>query len=76
VIYRVLFHSTWQTLKRFGENPKQLSGQLGMCAVLYIWGQTLIQHVHMHCLAPGGAITPDDRWKAVKDHYLYPVKAL
>jgi hypothetical protein len=45
VIFCVLFHSAWQTLKHFGENPKRLSGQLGMSALLHTWGQTLIQTV-------------------------------
>jgi hypothetical protein len=76
VIYRMLFHSAWQTLKRFAENPKRLGGQLGMSAVLHTWGQTMVQHVHLHCLVPGGVIAPDGQWKAVKSNYLLPIKAL
>jgi hypothetical protein len=76
VLYRLLFQSAWQTLRRFGENPKHLGGQLGMSAVLHTWGQTLIQHVHLHCLVPGGAISDDGQWRAAKGNYLFPVKAL
>jgi hypothetical protein len=76
VIYRLLFRCAWQTLKAFGHNPKRLGGQLGMSAVLHTWGQTLIQHVHLHCLVPGGAMTNDGQWKAVKGSYLFPVRAL
>jgi hypothetical protein len=76
VIYRVLFHSAWQTLKRFAENPKRLGGQLGMSAVLHTWGQILIQHVHLHCLVPGGVLNDKGQWKAAKGNYLFPVKAL
>jgi hypothetical protein len=76
VIYRLLFRCAWQTLKVFGRNPKRLGGQLGMSAVLHTWGQTLIQHVHLHCLVPGGALTNDGQWKAVKGSYLFPVRAL
>lgn len=76
VIYRLLFYCAWHTLKAFGRNPKHLGGQLGMSAVLHTWGQTLIQHVHLHCLVPGGAIADDGQWHAAKGHYLFPVRAL
>jgi hypothetical protein len=76
VIYRMLFHGAWQRLKRFAENPKRLGGQLGMSAVLHTWGQTLIQHVHLHCLVPGGVLNDKGQWKAAKGNYLFPVKAL
>jgi hypothetical protein len=59
VIYRLMFQCAWSTLKAFGRNPKRLGGQLGMSAVLHTWGQTLIQHVHLHCLVPGGVLTDD-----------------
>jgi hypothetical protein len=76
VIYRLLFRCAWSTLKRFGRDPKRLGGQLGMSAVLHTWGQTLIQHVHLHCLVPGGVITDDGGWKTAKGDYLFPVRAL
>ena len=40
-IYGLLFESVWATLRTFGADPKRLDGQLGMTAVLHIWGQTL-----------------------------------
>jgi hypothetical protein len=76
VIYRRLFRCAWTTLKAFGRDPKRLGGQLGMSAVLHTWGQTLIQHVHLHCLLPGGALADDGQWKPVKGDYLFPVRAL
>lgn len=76
VIYRLLFGSTWDTLKAFARNPKHLGGQLGMSAVLHTWGQTLIRHVHLHCLVPGGALTTKGQWKPAKGSYLFPVRAL
>ena len=54
VIYALLFQSVWKTLKAFGSDPKRLNGKLGMTAVLHTWGQNLSQHVHLHCLVPGG----------------------
>jgi hypothetical protein len=76
VLYRRLFECAWSTLKAFGQDPKRLGGQLGMSAVLHTWGQTLDQHVHLHCLVPGGALSEAGQWKPAKGNYLFPVKAL
>jgi hypothetical protein len=76
VVYRLLFQATWATLRAFGQDPKRLGGELGLSAVLHTWGQNLTQHVHLHCLVPGGALDEDGHWKASKGNYLFPVKAL
>jgi len=77
VIYRCLFQSVWRTIKRFGQDPKRLNGNMGMTAVLHTWGQNLSQHVHLHCLIPGGALSHDQQqWRSAKSNYLFPVKAL
>lgn len=50
---------------------------MGMSAVLHTWGQNLSQHVHLHCLIPGGALSNDQQhWHRAKSNYLFPVKAL
>ena len=76
LIYRLLFQCVWGTLERFGRDPKRLNGQLGMTAVLHTWGQTLNQHVHVHCLVPAGALGQDGHWHAARSNYLFPVRAL
>ena len=76
LIYRLLFQAVWGTLDRFGRDPKRLNGQLGMTAVLHTWGQTLGQHVHLHCLVPAGALGDDGHWHAARSNYLFPVRAL
>lgn len=76
VIYRLLFHSVWATLKAFAADPGRLGGELGMTAVLHTWGQTLSQHVHLHCLIPGGVLKPDGQWTHSRGNYLFPVRAL
>lgn len=76
VIYALLFKAVWKTLKAFGADKKRLNGKLGMTAVLHTWGQTLSQHVHLHCLVPGGALDKDQHWHPSKSNYLFPVKAL
>ncbi len=60
-LYRCLFKATWETLKTFGADKKRLDGELGMTAVLHTWGQSLCQHVHLHCLIPGGALSHDQQ---------------
>jgi hypothetical protein len=76
VIYALLFETVWTTLSTFGAEPKRLGGQLGMTAVLHTWGQTLSQHVHLHCLVPGGAFSAQGQWNPAKSTYLFPVRAL
>lgn len=77
VIYRVLFQAAWLTLKTFGADKKRLHGEVGMTAVLHSWGQNLCQHVHLHCLLPGGALSMDhNEWHPAKSSYLFPVTAL
>ncbi len=76
VIYRCFFRSVWETLNTFGHDPKRLDGQLGATCVLHTWGQNLSQHVHIHCLIPGGAFGDDQQWHPAKSTYLFPVKAM
>mgnify|MGYP000729701556 CR=1 FL=1 len=75
VMYRCLFHSVWQTLKRFGQ--QRLQGELGATVVLHSWGQALDQHIHLHVLIPAGAWSKESHeWHPANGNYLFPVKAL
>lgn len=77
LMYGLLFQCVWATLKTLGADPKRLNGELGMTAVLHTWGQNLSQHVHLHCLVPGGALSHDHtRWHPATSTYLFPVKVL
>ena len=75
-VYGLLFETVWATLSAFGADPKRLDGQLGMTAMLHTWGQTLVRHVHRHCLMPGGAFAADGTWHPAKSTSLFPVRAL
>jgi hypothetical protein len=75
-LYQSLFQAVWATLGKFAKSRKTLKGQLGMTAVLHTWGQTLTQHIHLHCLIPGGVLGKEAHWQSVKKGYLFPVKAL
>ncbi len=77
LIYRLLFRAAASTLLRFGRDPGHLGGDLGVTAVLHTWGQTLTQHVHLHCLVTGGALAPGGaRWLPAHPGFLFPVRAL
>lgn len=75
-LYSALFEAVSKTLDKFAHNRKRLKGQLGITMVLHTWGQTLSQHIHMHCLVPGGVLDATNHWQSVKTDYLFPVKAL
>jgi putative transposase/transposase-like zinc-binding protein len=76
--YNLLFSSASDTLLSFGRDPRWLGGELGFYGILHSWGQTILRHVHVHFIVPGGALTPDLRWiePRHKARFLFPVRAL
>jgi len=78
VIYNILFQSVSQTLLEFGANPKNgIGGKLGFITVLHSWDQQLLEHHHLHCIIPGGALAFNEKsWMNGNSKYLFPVKAL
>lgn len=74
-VYDLLFHSAASTLQAFGR--KHLGGEIGCTAILHTWGQTLVEHPHLHCLVPGGALSADgQRWRSTLPTFLFPIEAL
>lgn len=77
VLYTLLFRAAAETLITFGRDPRHLGGTIGVTAILHTWGQTLTQHLHVHCLVTGGALARDrTRWIRGQASFLFPVKAL
>lgn len=79
IIYSILFSSVAKTLLQFGSNPaNKLNGKIGFYTILHTWDQKLLEHIHLHCVIPAGALSPDgSRWIHPKHStYLFPVKAL
>jgi hypothetical protein len=73
----VLFRAAADTLLAFGRDPRHLGGTIGVTAILHTWGQTLSQHLHLHGLITGGALTSDGgRWIPARASFLFPVRAL
>jgi hypothetical protein len=77
-IYRLLFRAASETLLTIAADPKRLGAEIGFIAVLHTWGQNLHLHPHLHCVVPGGGISPDgDRWIGCKKaSFFLPVRVL
>jgi hypothetical protein len=76
VIYHRLFRCVWESLDDYSRGNRQLEGKLGMTAVLHTWGQNLNQHIHLHCLIPGGAIDDQGDFVTTRRDFLYPQRVL
>jgi hypothetical protein len=75
-IYGLLFQSVSATLIEFGANPRWLGGEIAATLILHTWGQTLTQHLHLHCLVAAGALHADGHWIGSRRGFLFPVHAL
>lgn len=77
VVYDLLFRATAETLLTIGGDPQRLGVEIGFFAVLHSWGQNLHFHPHLHCVVPGGGLSPDGkRWISARRKFLLPVKVL
>ena len=77
VVYDLLLRSAAETVLELAADPKLLGAQTGALAVLHTWGQTLQFHPHVHCVVPGGGLSPDGtRWVASPSHFFLPVRVL
>lgn len=76
-VYAILFRAASDTLQTVAADPKHLGAQIGFFAVLHTWGQNLLHHPHLHCVVPGGGISPDGtRWIACRQDFFLPVRVL
>jgi len=77
IVYGILFRAASQTLLTIARDPKHLGGEIGFFAVLHTWGQNLLHHPHVHCVVPGGGLSPDhQRWIACRPGFFLPVRVL
>ena len=74
-LHDLLFECASATLLEFGQN--KFKTRLGVTAVLHTWGQTLVDHHHVHCIVSGGGLSADGRqWRGVRSGYLFYRPAL
>jgi hypothetical protein len=76
LVYDLLFKVTAQTLRLIAADPRHLGVKVGMTAVLHTWGSALTHHPHLHCIVPGGGLSPDNQWKPCKPGFFLPVRVL
>jgi hypothetical protein len=76
-VYSILFRAASETLLTIAADPKHLGAAIGFLAVLHSWGQNLHLHPHIHCVVPGGGVSPDkSRWFACGKSFFLPVEVL
>jgi len=77
VVYGLLFRTVAETLRTIAADPRHLGAAIGFFAILHTWGQTLVHHPHLHCVIPGGGLSPDGtRWIACRPGFFLPVRVL
>jgi hypothetical protein len=76
VVYDILFRAAAETLQTIAADPKHLGAAIGVTAVLHTWGQNLFHHPHIHCIVPGGGVSPDRRWIACRPGFFLSVRVL
>ncbi len=77
VVYAILFKAAAEAMTTLAANPRRLGGAIGGVAVLHTWGQALMHHPHVHCVVPGGGLSPDGaRWIACRPNFFLAVKPL
>jgi hypothetical protein len=76
-VYAILFKAAFEAMTTLATNPRRLGAQIGGLAVLHTWGQALTHHPHVHCVVPGGGLSPDGtRWIAGRANFFLAVKPL
>jgi hypothetical protein len=76
-VYGILFRAAAETLQQVAADPRHLGAEIGLLAVLHTWGQNLHHHPHVHCVVPGGGLSPDGaRWISCRPGFFLPVRAL
>jgi putative transposase/transposase-like zinc-binding protein len=76
-VYGMLFHAAAEALRDVAGDRRYLGAEIGAVAVLHTWGQALHHHPHLHCIVPGGGLSPDQtRWVACPPGFLLPVRVL
>jgi hypothetical protein len=78
LVYKLLFDTAWSVMRDFARSEKHLGADTGMISILHTWGQNLSLHPHLHCIVPGGGLTPSGKWKHARSNgtFLFPVKAM
>lgn len=73
----ILFKAASETLTSLALDKKYLGAQIGVTMLLHTWGQNLCLHPHVHCIVPGGGLSPSGiTFIKSKKKFFIPVKVL
>ncbi len=77
-LYPLLLRQSAAALQDIARDHKDLGAQIGLLAVLQTWTRDLRYHPHVHCVVPGGGLSPDRlRWVSPKrEGYFLPQAVL
>lgn len=89
-VYGILFRAASETLLTIAADPKHLGAKIGITAVLHTWGSAMTHHPHLHCIVPGGGLSPatgdagasptgtqnTERWICCRPGFFLPVRVL
>jgi hypothetical protein len=76
-IYAILSKAAAETLITVAADPKHLGARIGLTTVLHTWGSALTHHPHVHCIVPGGGLSPDGaHWISCRPRFFLPVRVL
>ena len=77
VVYAILFRAAADAMRDIAADERHLGAEIGAVGVLHTWGQTLHHHPHLHCIVPGGGLSPDQtRWPPCRPGLFLPVRIL
>jgi len=77
LLFTLLFEASAVSLLEVAADPKHLGAHIGFLSVLHTWGQILQPHPHIHCVVPGGGLSPDyERWIHSRRNFFLPVRVL
>jgi predicted Zn-ribbon and HTH transcriptional regulator len=77
VLFTLLFEASAMTLLEVAADSKRLGADIGFLSILHTWGQTLQRHPHIHCVVPGGGLSPDGtHWISSGSRFFLPVRVL
>jgi len=76
-LFSLLFEASAATFLEVAMDPKHLGAETGFLSILHTWGQKLERHPHIHCVVPGGGLSPDHaHWIPACSGFFLPVKVL
>ncbi len=77
IAYELLMRCSWETVRTFSQNDRQLKGTPGAIAVLHTNTRQLAFHPHVHLVMPAAAVNTRQRqWRTKRAGYLFDHRAL